>query len=117
LTKSSKSTFPWYAISASVGTDATPRKPGLYLGQLGAGEPLTGSLTKFANAVWKLFDSSTSAAVAVDLLNVPKRMGTIACKDVGVVEINRQKEARAPSRMIRQLGLTLRAMPSSEIGK
>jgi hypothetical protein len=45
---------------------------------LGAGEPFTGSLTKSANAVWKLFDSSTSAAVAVDLLNVPKRMGTIA---------------------------------------
>jgi hypothetical protein len=76
--KSSKSTFPWYAISASVGTSAIPKKPGSYGGQLGAGEKFTGSLIKFANVVWRLCDSLASAALAVDVLNVPKRMGTIS---------------------------------------
>ena len=63
------STFPWYAIFASVG-----RLP-LYEGQLGAG-PFVGFLAKFASAVWKLWDSLTSAAVAVERLYVPKRRGT-----------------------------------------
>ena len=35
-----------------------------------------GFLAKFANAVWRLYESSTSAEVAVELLNVPKIMGT-----------------------------------------
>jgi hypothetical protein len=75
-TKSLKPTFPWYAISARVGILAFPETSGSYGGQLGAGEDL-GFLAKFANAVWRLCESSTSAEVAVDLLNVPKRMGTI----------------------------------------
>ena len=42
---------------------------------MGAGE-VFGFFTKFANADWRVCESSTSAEVAVDLLNVPKRMGT-----------------------------------------
>lgn len=45
LTKSSKSTFPRYAILARV------RPVGSYAGQLGAGDTFTGFLAKFANAV------------------------------------------------------------------
>ena len=52
------------------------KNPGSYGGQLGAGDTF-GSLTKFANAVWRLCDSSTSGAVAVVVLYVPKRMGTM----------------------------------------
>ena len=44
-------------------------------------------MTKFANAVWKLFESSTSAGEAVDLLNVPKRMGTIVRNGKGMTVI------------------------------
>jgi hypothetical protein len=59
-----------------VGLRAIPKNPGSYGGQLGAGDPF-GSLTKFANAVWRLRDNSTSLQVAVDVLYVPKRMGTM----------------------------------------
>jgi hypothetical protein len=58
-----------------VGVHTFPETSGSYEGQLVAGDEF-GFLTKFANAVWRLCESSTSAEVAVDLLNVPKRMGT-----------------------------------------
>jgi len=74
-TKSPAPTFPWYAILARVGLHALPETSGSYGGQLGAGE-VFGFFTKFANADWRVCESSTSAEVAVDLLNVPKRMGT-----------------------------------------
>lgn len=67
-TKSPSWTFPWYAIFASVGSEALA----LYVNQLGAGQAPFGSLTKFANAVWRLWDNLASSAVTVDALNVPK---------------------------------------------
>ena len=77
--KSSGATFSSYAILARVGLRAIPNNPGSYGGQLefGAGDTISGFLAKFANAVWRLCDSSTSEVVAVDVLYVPKRMGTI----------------------------------------
>jgi hypothetical protein len=74
--KSSRWTFPSYAILAKVGLFATPKVPGSYGGQLSRGDKLSGLLAKSASAVWKLRDSSTSAAEAVDVLYVPKAMGT-----------------------------------------
>ena len=78
-TKSSGATFPSYAILARVGIRAISKWPGSYAGQLGAGgsDMFPGFLAKFANAVWRLFDSSASSVVAVDLLYVPKRIGTV----------------------------------------
>ena len=71
-TKSPSWTFPWYAIFPSVRTEASA----LYANQLGAGNAPVGRLTKFANAVWRLWDNLASSAVTVDALNVPKTMGT-----------------------------------------
>ena len=56
---------------------------------MGAGGGFMGSLAKFANAVWRLRDSSASTAVAVDLSYVPKRMGTISSWTRGVVQEKR----------------------------
>ena len=75
-TKFPKSTFPWYAILARVEVHAFPETSGSYGGQWGAGDEFE-FLAKFANAVWRLCESSTSAEVADDLLNVPKRIGTM----------------------------------------
>ena len=75
-TKSPSWTFPWYAIFASVRTEASA----LYAGQLGAGNAALGSLTKFANVVWRLWDNFASSAVTVDALNVPKTIGTVERK-------------------------------------
>ena len=74
-TKFLKSTFPSHAILARVWEYAFPGSSGSYGGQWGAGDEF-GFLAKFANAVWRLFESSTSSEVAVDLSNVPKRIGT-----------------------------------------
>ena len=74
--KSSGWTFPSYAILAKVGLLATLKLPGSYGGQLSRGGKFTGFLAKSASAVWKLRDSSTSAVEAVDVLYVPKAMGT-----------------------------------------